>query len=114
MRLGSSVIVSLDPDADGQVRASVVSPVETAESTVTFALADQSSYRLLKITNQTKYILRMDVRVCIDQGTRCAESNVLPLGPGLSNYESWSEPIDLVLVSNLRLKRPSSYLCGAG
>ena len=65
---------------------------------------NQDSYRLLKITNYTKYILRMDVRVCIDQGTRCAGASVLPLGPGLSNYESWSEPIDVVLLSNFQLE----------
>jgi len=48
----------------------------------------------------------MDVIVCIARGTRCGESNVLPLGPGGSISESWGDSIDLVVPSDFALDEP--------
>lgn len=103
--LGSSVRVLLERDASGWARASVLPAGQNSGAAVRLDFSGEPSYRILKITNGTSYVLRMDARICIQQGEKCAESNVLPVGPRKTSYETWIDPIDFVRLSNFRLDK---------
>ena len=103
VRLGETMRVALTRGQDGSARATVVSEASADTPAVTFRFSDQGTYRMLKVVNDYPYTLYFAVRMCISESKQCAETNVLPVGPHLSNFESWPDPIDVLYFSDFRL-----------
>lgn len=101
--LGGSKSFSLTKDKQGQVVLIPVPGSSNKAQTISFHLADWGSQRVLIIRNGYSSVLHFKARVCITNPTRCADTSIMPVAPGRSNYESWSDPIKFVIVSGFSL-----------
>jgi len=107
VRLGSVVAATLERKPDGSAVASVGRNYVPGEQVVTFFFREGEEIRMLEVLNETKYLLKMNVVVCVNAGAQCSKSNVLPLHPGQRSFESWTDPIDLIYLRNFRLEEAS-------
>ncbi len=55
--------------------------------------ADGSGMMMLEIRNNTKYTVRAQAQMRVPGSKESAPTNILPVGPGQSNFESWMNPI---------------------
>jgi hypothetical protein len=106
VRLGETIIVSLIRNEDGKARATLVPEAPESLPFSRLEFSDKGSYRMLKIQNGTSYVMRVNVMMCISQSGQCADTNVLPLAPDQTNYETWGDPIDLLVFSDFQLEKP--------
>lgn len=71
---------------------------DSSKSDLTFKFNQSSdkqghSLMMLTIQNKTSYTVSMDVLMTVPGQEGILKTNVLPISPGLTNYESWSHPI---------------------
>jgi len=64
---------------------------------------DGNPMMMLVIKSNIKQILYMDALMTVPGKEGIYKTNILPLQPGLSGYESWPHPIVQLVLRNLRL-----------
>lgn len=62
---------------------------------------------MLVIRNRTEKKLNMDALMTVPEKEGVAKTTILPIGPGLSNYESWPHPIVQLVLRNMRIEKES-------
>jgi hypothetical protein len=97
--------VSLDIDG-GKVRAVSYQPdLKKADMAFEFRQdvgADGSSMMMLIIRNRTTYSLQMNALMTVPGEKGQFETSIIPIQPGLTNYESWPHPIAKLLLYDVR------------
>lgn len=63
---------------------------------------DGSQMMILRIESRLKQKLYLDAKMTIPGKKGIYKTNILPVDPGLSNYESWPHPIAQLVLTNLR------------
>lgn len=58
---------------------------------------------LLVIENHTKYKLFIDALMTVPEKSKPQKTSLLPIGSGLSNYESWPHPIVQLVLRDFRI-----------
>jgi len=66
-------------------------------------LADGAPMMLLKLHNKTKETLNVDALMTVPGQKGIAKTNILPISPGLSGFESWPHPIVQLVLRNIRI-----------
>jgi hypothetical protein len=59
---------------------------------------------MLVLKNNTKNKLYIDAIMTVPSDKKIHKTNILPLDPGFSGYESWPHPIIQLVLRNIRLK----------
>ena len=67
--------------------------------------SDGTGMMLLIIKNNTKNTLCFDALITVPGKRAIFRTNILPVKPGLSNYESWSHPIIQLVLNNIRTEK---------
>lgn len=83
---------------------------DPAKADVAFAFSqkvgdDGTAMMLLVIKNNTKSRLFMDALMTVPGKNGVATTSILPVGAGLSDFESWPHPIVQLVLRNLRLEK---------
>jgi hypothetical protein len=91
---------------DNAIRAVKYQPeIKSADVTLKFTQevqADGTAMMMLVIRNRTKQTLYMDALMTVPNKKGVAKTNVLPIEPGLSGYESWPHAIIQLVLRNIR------------
>ncbi len=66
---------------------------------------DGSAMMMLRIHNNTKHTLNMDALMTVPGRKGIAKTSILPVGPGLSDFESWPHPIVQLVLRNIRIAK---------
>jgi len=66
-------------------------------------LADGAPMMILKLHNKTKETLNVDALMTVPGQKGIAKTNILPIPPGLSGFESWPHPIVQLVLRNIRI-----------
>ena len=69
---------------------------------------DGDAMMLLVIENHTSRKLFIDALMTVPRQERPQKTSILPVDPGLSNYESWPHPIVQLVLHNIRLTEKTS------
>lgn len=93
---------------DGAVRAVKYQPdIKKADVTLKFTqeiTSEGKGTMLLVIGNRTDRTLLMDGLMAVPTEKKVFETNILPVKPGLTNYEGWPHPIVQLVLTHIRLK----------
>lgn len=92
--------------ANGAIKEVLYQP-DPAKADVAFAFSqkvadDGTAMMLLVIKNKTKSRLLMDGLMTVPGKNGIATTSILPVGAGLSDFESWPHPIVQLVLQNLR------------
>jgi len=94
---------------DGSVRSVKYQPdVTKADVTLKFSQeigTDGTVMMMLVIHNNTKYTLYMDGLMTVPNKKGVSKTTILPIRPGLGDYESWPHPIVQLALGNIRIKK---------
>jgi len=90
---------------DGKLREISYQP-DWAKADVTFEFkqvldADPNGMMLLTIHNRTSHQLQMRALMTVPGQKNAVETSMLPVEPGLTNFESWPHPIVQLLLHDL-------------
>jgi len=66
--------------------------------------ADGSSMMLLTIVNHTKYKLDMQALMVTPNSKQPAATSIIPIEPGMTNFESWPHPIVQLVLHKLKVQ----------
>jgi len=66
---------------------------------------DGTAMMMLVIKNNTTETLHFDALMRVPDEKGCAETSILPVPPGLSDFESWPEPIVQLVLRNIRIAK---------
>lgn len=103
----------IDLDITNGVIQQITYQPDTNKAAVTFdftqeILDDGKPMMLLVIKNNSKQKLFFDALMTVPDRKNPLKTSILPVGPGLSNYESWPHPIVQLVLHNIRLKEQTS------
>jgi hypothetical protein len=93
--LGSPAQVRYEPELD---KADLVFEFKQNEAT------EGKFMMLLTIENRTRQTVAMDALMTVPGETKVFPTSVVPVGPGLKNFESWPHPIVQLALRNLRVQ----------
>jgi hypothetical protein len=82
--------------------------VKKADVTLKFTQkieADGAAMMMLIIRNGTQRTLNIDALMTVPGKKAIARTSILPIGPGLSAYESWPHPIVQLVLRNIRIAK---------
>ncbi len=92
---------------DGKVTAVTYQPdLDKADITFDFdqkVESDGSSMMMLTIHNRTAFPMKMRALMTVPGEKKAIETSILPIDPGLSDYESWPHPIVKLLVHDIQI-----------
>jgi len=71
--------------------------------------SDGDARMTLVIHNHSNQKLLMDALMTVPGKDAASKTGILPIGAGLSNYESWPHPIVQLVLQNIRLKEKPGY-----
>ncbi|MFN0037933.1 MAG: hypothetical protein ACKVP2_00260 [Burkholderiales bacterium] len=66
---------------------------------------DGAAMMVLRIHNNTKHTLYVDALMTAPGREDIAKTGILPVGPGLSGFESWPHPIVQLVLRNVRIAK---------
>lgn len=97
-------------NVQGNSIASVKYQSDTKKADVTLKFTqevrrDGSAMMMLRIHNNTKHTLNMDALMTVPGRKGIAKTSILPVGPGLSDFESWPHPIVQLVLRNIRIAK---------
>jgi hypothetical protein len=105
---GDEFGLTLDIKEDS-IRAVKYQPdVKKADVTLKFTQniqPDKTAFMMLVIHNGTEQTLNMDALMTVPGKKGVFKSNILPIQPGLSDYESWPHPIVQLMLRNIRIQK---------
>jgi hypothetical protein len=94
---------------DNSIRAVKYQPdVKKADVTLKFTQEvqpDGTAMMMLHIHNNTKQTLNVDALMTVPDKKGIAKTNILPVQPGLSGFESWPHPIVQLVLRNIRIAK---------
>ncbi|MEP6669879.1 MAG: hypothetical protein ABJF10_12045 [Chthoniobacter sp.] len=92
---------------DNSIRTIQYQPdVKKADVTLKFTQElqpDGTAMMLLHIHNNTQQTLNVDALMTVPDRKGIAKTSILPIGPGLSGFESWPHPIVQLVLRNIRV-----------
>lgn len=105
---GDEFGLTLDIQEDS-IRAVICQPdAKKADVTLKFTQniqPDKTAFMMLVIHNGTEQTLNMDALMTVPGKKGVFKSNILPIQPGLSDYESWPHPIVQLMLRNIRIQK---------
>ena len=66
--------------------------------------ADGSSMMMLEIVNRTRYTLNLNALMVVPNSKGPASTSILPVRPGLTNFETWPHPIAQLVLHKLTIQ----------
>lgn len=97
--INETVLIELVSQVDGTIKAQQLTSTPTQRPHILLRLSGDGDSRMLKVENHYERTLRYAARICMTKRKLCANTSVLPVQAGLSAFESWGDPIDMVIVS---------------
>jgi hypothetical protein len=94
-RFGISLAV-----ADGKLQAIAYQP-DFEKADVTFEFRQEDAMMMLTIHNRTSHQLKMKALMTVPGRKNAAETSIIPVEPGLTNFESWPHPIVKLLLHEI-------------
>lgn len=102
--LKQTVIIELAQDADGTVVPKIVDQPAPGVPVVVFQFTKDRSARMLKVENRYDRDFLYSGRMCISKRKVCAKTTFVPVYAGISSFETWNDPIDLLILGDFRLE----------
>jgi hypothetical protein len=102
--MGKTVYVSMTAQEDGKFVPQVLEAQPKEGAFISFALSESKGNRILAVTNKYSKSLSYKARMCMSERRLCANTSVIPVRAGLISFESWGDPIDMIVVSSLNLE----------
>jgi hypothetical protein len=99
MHPGDKFGVNLAGSADG-IALSITEEPNLKEANLVLSFTEVKGMTLLKIENRTEHWLTYEAGIRVPKRDGFSNTSVLPLGPRLSNFESWPHPIDQLALKN--------------
>ncbi len=107
MSPGEKIGVTLAGAADGTA-LSITEEPNPKTANVVLSFKQEKGMTLFTIQNHTKYWLNYAAGIRTPKREGLYKTSVMPVGPGLSNFESWPGQIDQVALKNFTFsERPS-------
>ena len=97
--VNQTVMIELVTQTDGTLKAVILKTVSGERPHVLFRLTRDGTMRMLEVENHYGRTLKYAARMCMKKRDLCAETSVVPVRAGLSAFESWGDPIDLLVLS---------------
>jgi hypothetical protein len=101
MSPGDEIGVNLAGAADGTA-LSITEDRNPKKANLVLRLKQQKGMMLFTIQNRTKYWLAYEAGIRVPTRDGLYKTSVMPVGPGLSNFESWPRSIDQLALKNFR------------
>jgi hypothetical protein len=100
----------IDLDITNDTIRSVVYQADTNKAAVTLRFTQEvetngEAMMMLVIKNNTDKKLFFDALMTVPERKNALKTSILPVGPGLSNYESWQYPIIQLVLRNIRFAK---------
>lgn len=93
---------------NGAVKAVEYAPdAETADVSLDFSQKvneDGSALMLLTMVNHTRYRLGMQALMVVPDQKQPRPTSIIPIEPGLTNFESWPHPVVQLVLHKLEIK----------
>lgn len=102
--LGQKFSLVLKESSSGALTPALVMAEAAGKSAITVSLFDigNDSGRLLSVANAYGKTVQYKALICIVKLNKCAKTNVLAVGSGLTGYESWRGEIDAVIMYDFK------------
>jgi hypothetical protein len=101
--LNETVLLELVAKSNGTFKAVRLKSASGDRPHISLHLSADGNSRMLEVENHYEQRLKYTARMCMKERKRCAKTSVLPVEAGLSAFESWSDPIDLLVLSHFSL-----------
>jgi hypothetical protein len=102
--LHETVLLELATQANGTFKAVLLKSVSGNRPHISLRLSADEGIRMLEVENHYGQKLTYTARICMKERKRCVGTSVLPVEAGLSSFESWVDPIDLLILSRFSLE----------
>ena len=102
--LNETVLIELARQADRKFKAVLLDSTSGKHPHILFHLSGDGSRRMLKVKNHYEQALKYAARVCKKEHNHCSDTSVLTVRAGLSAFEIWVDPIDLLVLSKFSLE----------
>ena len=99
MSPGEKIAVNLAGAADGTA-LSIAEEADPKKANLVLSFKQEKGMMLFTIQNRTKYWLTYEAGIRTPKRDGLYKTSVVPVGPGLSNLESWPRPIDQLALKN--------------
>jgi hypothetical protein len=91
--------VNLDEAAD-KTALSITEEPNLKKANLVLSFKQEKGMMLFTIENRTEHWLTYEAGIKVPKRDGFYKTSVVPLGPRLSNFESWPNPIDQIALSN--------------
>ena len=99
MSPGGKIGVDLAGAVDGSTLSITESP-DPKKANLVLTFKQEKGMMLFTIQNRTKYWLAYEAGIKTPKRDGLYKTSVMPVGPGLSSFESWPYPIDQLALKN--------------
>jgi hypothetical protein len=99
MSPGEKIGLNLDGAADGTV-LSVTEESNPKKANLVLSFKQEKGLMLFTIQNRTKLWVTYEAGIGTPKRDGLSKTSVMPVGPGLSSFESWPSPIDKLALKN--------------
>jgi hypothetical protein len=106
MSPGEKIGVNLAGAADGTA-LSITEDANPKNANLVLSFKQEKGMMLFTIQNRTKYSLTYEAGIRVPKRDGLYKTSVMPVGPGLSNLESWPHPIDQLALKNFSFSEKS-------
>jgi hypothetical protein len=96
---GDKIGVDLDGAADGTT-LNITESREPKKANLVLTFKQEKGMMFFTIQNRTKYWLAYEAGIRTPTRDGLYKTSVMPVGPGLSSFESWPHPIDQLALKN--------------
>jgi hypothetical protein len=97
--LNETVLIELAAQADGTLKPVLLKSASGERPHILLRLSGDGAMRMLEVENHYDRTLKYTARMCMKKRGLCAKTSVLAVQAGLSAFESWGDPIDLLILS---------------
>jgi hypothetical protein len=95
------VNVSVASDESGEINALTYQP-DLKKADITFEFREEKGMMMLTIKSNLKRRIYMDGGMAVPDRDYFLKTSLVPLEPGLTNFESWPHPITHLIVARIR------------
>jgi hypothetical protein len=103
IKLGDKAAVQFQVDGNKLSQPKVVANPDSKNPTVTFDFSDQGKILILSTKNSFSKTLNFRALMRFKGRSKYVETSIIPVRAGISSFESWTDPIDDLILFDFKL-----------